>query len=244
MSGSHDQTDRVLGLRVLDSFRRLLKSEKPNIRKDAAWAVSNVAAGTPLQINQIINANLVPDLIGVASGDDVHRVRQEATWALCNIVNAGNKQQVNFLIENEVLPVFLNMLSMELQPGILVAILEAIFALLSHSNTEDGNYLTSVLEEMGGASAVSLCMCAPLPLLFRTHHHPQIQFHPTADEKIEQLVASENEEVSIIAQRIGDTFFAQEAMEVAGMAPQVVGQRFEFGQPAHPPLGSKGSFEF
>lgn len=215
MSGSHEQTDRVLGLRVLDCFRKLLKSEKPNIRKDAAWAISNVAAGTPMQINQIINANLVPDLIVVASGDDVHRVRQEATWALCNIVNAGNRQQVDYLIHQEVLPVFLNMVGPELQPGILVAILEAIFALLSNSNTEEGNFLADILEEMG------------------------------ADEKIEQLCGSENEDVSSIAQRITDTFFSREVMEVAGLAPQVAGQRFEFNhQPAHPQLGPKGGFQF
>jgi len=50
---------------ALSHLAKLLVSVKPNVVKEAAWAVSNIAAGTVDQINQVVDAGIVPLLINV-----------------------------------------------------------------------------------------------------------------------------------------------------------------------------------
>lgn len=44
---------------------KLLRSTKSNIVKEAAWTVSNIAAGTIEQITEILQADIVPLLVEV-----------------------------------------------------------------------------------------------------------------------------------------------------------------------------------
>lgn len=46
-------------------FSNLLRHHKPNIQKEAAWTVSNITAGKDSQIQEVINAGLVPILVEV-----------------------------------------------------------------------------------------------------------------------------------------------------------------------------------
>ena len=60
-----NQTDVVLKTGALEVFPSLLCHEKPNIVKEAAWTISNVAAGNSDQIQGLINANIIPPLLAV-----------------------------------------------------------------------------------------------------------------------------------------------------------------------------------
>ena len=59
------KTDAVLRANALPRLKQLLNSEKSNLVKEAAWAVSNVVAGTPEQIQKVIDADILPDIIKV-----------------------------------------------------------------------------------------------------------------------------------------------------------------------------------
>jgi hypothetical protein len=59
------QTQVVVKANVLPYLARLLSSPKPNIVKEAAWTISNIAAGTIEQIQKVIDAGIVPLLINV-----------------------------------------------------------------------------------------------------------------------------------------------------------------------------------
>ena len=50
---------------ALEIFPSLLAHQKPNIVKEAAWTISNVAAGNQDQIQAIIDANILPPLLNV-----------------------------------------------------------------------------------------------------------------------------------------------------------------------------------
>lgn len=59
------QTDSVLKANALPRLKKLLHSDKSNLVKEAAWTISNVVAGTPDQIQKVIDAELLPDIIEV-----------------------------------------------------------------------------------------------------------------------------------------------------------------------------------
>lgn len=44
-------------------FPRLLRHKKANIQKEAAWTLSNITAGRDTQIQEVINAGVVPYMI-------------------------------------------------------------------------------------------------------------------------------------------------------------------------------------
>lgn len=67
MTGTDEQTQAVLDADVLKMFMPLLRHKKANIQKEAAWTLSNITAGRDSQIQEVINAGLIPQLIEMLS---------------------------------------------------------------------------------------------------------------------------------------------------------------------------------
>lgn len=56
VTGDDLQTQVVIASGALPALLSLLSSPKDGIRKEACWTISNVTAGSPLQIQSIIDA--------------------------------------------------------------------------------------------------------------------------------------------------------------------------------------------
>lgn len=65
VTGTDEQTQRVLNTGVLALFPDLLRHPKSNIQKEAAWTLSNITAGKESQIQEVVDAGLVPLLVEV-----------------------------------------------------------------------------------------------------------------------------------------------------------------------------------
>lgn len=63
VSGSDLQTQAAIEAGVLDVLPALMRHPKPSVQKEAAWALSNIAAGPCKQIQQIITCGLLPPLV-------------------------------------------------------------------------------------------------------------------------------------------------------------------------------------
>ena len=50
---------------ALAAFQVLLRHPKANIQKEASWAVSNITAGNPTQIQAVIDAGVMPLVVEV-----------------------------------------------------------------------------------------------------------------------------------------------------------------------------------
>lgn len=50
---------------ALGAFDKILQHPKNNIQKEGAWAISNITAGNPQQIQCVIEANLMPHIIEI-----------------------------------------------------------------------------------------------------------------------------------------------------------------------------------
>ncbi|KAG0374635.1 Importin alpha subunit (Karyopherin alpha subunit) (Serine-rich RNA polymerase I suppressor protein), partial [Mortierella sp. AD032] len=70
-----------------------------NIRKEACWTISNVTAGTCVQIQDVIDANIIPPLINILQNADF-KTKKEACWAISNATSGGlNKpDQIRYLV--------------------------------------------------------------------------------------------------------------------------------------------------
>lgn len=65
VSGSDLQTQMAIDAGVLSSLPKLMHHPKPSLQKEAAWAVSNIAAGPRQQIQQLITCGLLPHLVDI-----------------------------------------------------------------------------------------------------------------------------------------------------------------------------------
>lgn len=65
VTGTDEQTQRVLNSGALALFPALLRHPKNNIQKEAAWTLSNITAGKHSQIQEVVDAGLVPLLVEV-----------------------------------------------------------------------------------------------------------------------------------------------------------------------------------
>ena len=63
VTGTDLQTDAVIQSGALPVFTKLLETAtRPNITKEASWAISNITAGNPQQIQQVIEAGILPQV--------------------------------------------------------------------------------------------------------------------------------------------------------------------------------------
>ena len=65
VTGTDEQTQKVIDAGALAVFPSLLTNPKTNIQKEATWTMSNITAGRQDQIQQVVNHGLVPFLVGV-----------------------------------------------------------------------------------------------------------------------------------------------------------------------------------
>lgn len=86
----------VLSHDALSHFPDLLSHPKEKICKEAVWFLSNVTAGNESQVQQVIDANLLPKLIENLSKKDF-QTQKEAAWAISNLTISGNRDQVREL---------------------------------------------------------------------------------------------------------------------------------------------------
>lgn len=81
VTGTDQQTQEAINAGVLPVLHRLLRHTKPVIQKEAAWTLSNIAAGPSQQIQQIINCGLLAPLVELLDKvRDGHSAAAGGTW--------------------------------------------------------------------------------------------------------------------------------------------------------------------
>jgi hypothetical protein len=100
--GSADATQTVLEMGVLQLMAPLMQPQvEMLIRKECCWMLSNVASGTPAQVQEVLDSGLVPSVIRCMSDPEVE-VRKEAVWVVANIAARGTQDQLRATVEQHV----------------------------------------------------------------------------------------------------------------------------------------------
>lgn len=90
VSGDESETQAAINVGALNGFLMLLTSYNSGVRKDAAWAVSNVAAGTPAQIQALYDSDILKEVVTlILSPSEPYEVKKEAGYALTNALTGG-----------------------------------------------------------------------------------------------------------------------------------------------------------
>ncbi len=94
-----DFTQAVCELRAVSALRLLLNSPARDMLKEAAWTMSNVAAGSTPQIQEVLDSGCLPRVLALATEPGVDAgVRTEASWVVLNSTSCGTERQIEQLV--------------------------------------------------------------------------------------------------------------------------------------------------
>lgn len=103
VTGTDDQTRFAIQAGTMPALKALLEHPNTKIRKEACWALSNVAASFE-QIQAIVEADVVPKLVGMLGLDgEMQEVKKEILWVFGNALDGGSEEQVGYFVRSGVL---------------------------------------------------------------------------------------------------------------------------------------------
>ena len=153
-AGNDQQTQHAMDCKALSALVPLLGHEKKNVRKEACWTLSNIAAGTFKQAEDLVHfvcptdgEPLISKVVKLAHEGE-WEVRKEAAWILANICTGGNVTNIQALVDRHALTAIVNLLPVEDVKIVMVA-LEALEAVL-RKGQESGRRWDLIIEEVGG----------------------------------------------------------------------------------------------
>uniref|UniRef100_A0A3B5MY45 Karyopherin subunit alpha 3 n=1 Tax=Xiphophorus couchianus TaxID=32473 RepID=A0A3B5MY45_9TELE len=118
---------------------------------EAVWFLSNITAGNQQQVQAVIEAGLIPMIIHqLAKGD--FGTQKEAAWAISNLTISGRKDQVEFLVEQNVIPPFCNLLSVK-DSQVVQVVLDGLKNILIMAGDE-ASTIAEIIEECGGLEKI------------------------------------------------------------------------------------------
>uniref|UniRef100_A0A7N6BQZ6 Importin subunit alpha n=1 Tax=Anabas testudineus TaxID=64144 RepID=A0A7N6BQZ6_ANATE len=144
VTGTDEQTQVVLNCDVLSHFPNLLTHPKEKINKEAVWFLSNITAGNQQQVQAVIDAGLIPMII--------HQLAK-----VCSQWNSRKKSlslilSVEFLVEQNVIPPFCNLLSVK-DSQVVQVVLDGLKNILIMAGDE-ASTIAEIIEECGGLEKI------------------------------------------------------------------------------------------
>jgi len=145
VSGNDDeQTDFVLSANVVKSLVKCLDSKRTQIRREACWTLSNIAAGTQTQLDHLLDAGVIEIISDLIEEETDNGVLKEALYVIYNAIEKGNNEQLTHIVDNGVLDILVD--NMEQYPKMM---LETVSRLLNFDQD-----CVNLMYETDGVSAI------------------------------------------------------------------------------------------
>uniref|UniRef100_A0A674AHN1 Importin subunit alpha n=1 Tax=Salmo trutta TaxID=8032 RepID=A0A674AHN1_SALTR len=121
------------------------------VHGEAVWFLSNITAGNQQQVQAVIDAGLLPMIIHqLAKGD--FGTQKEAAWAISNLTISGRKDQVEYLVQQNVVPPFCSLLSVK-DSQVVQVVLDGLKNVLIMAGDE-ASTIAEIIEECGGLEKI------------------------------------------------------------------------------------------
>ena len=116
-----NQTQKLIDLGILDKLKYSLFNESMSIRRESAFILSNIAAGTQKQIEIVIEQNFLQILYKVFNNDNP-KVKKEAIIAIANMTTVESEKYMKKLFEDNILMIILDLLKNEDAYNIIIGL--------------------------------------------------------------------------------------------------------------------------
>ncbi len=162
-----DYTEVVLDYDAVPRLRELIDHEHREIQKEACWTLSNIAAGTPSQIQAVIDSGAIPPLVNLVNNENTDKeVRSEACWVVLNATSCGNDEQIDILINEGCVSVLGVLLA---EASMVMMALEGLERVLQMEGNRDSND-TETDEEGSGHQTIVKCAELIQSVIKSPHH--------------------------------------------------------------------------
>jgi len=156
-SGNANQTQLLIDWNVLEK----------TIRKESAWILSNIAAGTQKQIETLIEKDFLLILAEAIEKDDPE-IKKECIWAVCNLTSVENEKYIKKILDQGILRIICNCLEMK-DAKYLAVCIEAFSNLLAFgkkSNPAGPNPVVIEVEKMGMFDILEKLQYHPVEIVY------------------------------------------------------------------------------
>lgn len=230
LTTANPPVERMIERGVVSRLTHLLASDDERLQFEAAWALTNIAGGTPEETRAVLDANAAPRLVQLLYSHSAG-VREQAVWALGNIAGDGPPARAH-LLDRGALKGILHVLDEPAEQAVLKIAVWAMSNLCRHMSgrldsasvalalpvvlrlldTRDGEMLvdvcwalTDLCEKAHAPLAARVGVCEPLVTLLA---HPSPSVITPALLALKNITASSDD--------------ATDAVVVAGALPALV----------------------
>uniref|UniRef100_A0A914UW57 Importin subunit alpha n=1 Tax=Plectus sambesii TaxID=2011161 RepID=A0A914UW57_9BILA len=149
ITGNDEQTLSVLNHQVLPHLLKLLERSWGHIQREAAWTISNVAAGSPEHIEILFAVDGMFNALLDALFTGEVKLRKEVGWALANALTGGAYERILCLSMSGVVPALCSLIDNNTDRRLTERSLNALDAACRVDSA-----FTAMLRQCGGLNVV------------------------------------------------------------------------------------------
>uniref|UniRef100_A0A8C1UKS5 Karyopherin alpha 4 (importin alpha 3) n=1 Tax=Cyprinus carpio TaxID=7962 RepID=A0A8C1UKS5_CYPCA len=194
VTGTDEQTQVVLNCDALGHFPALLTHPKEKINKVTSAHVNLTPPAPQSQQGTHTPCDLIrpPDSLSHNFG-----TQKEAAWAISNLTISGRKEQVAYLIQQQVVPPFCNLLTVK-DAQVVQVVLDGLSNILKMAD-EEAETIANLIEECGGLEKIEQLQNHENEDIYKLAYEIIDQFFSSDDVSLFYLLQSNNEENKYIS---------------------------------------------
>jgi len=122
---------------ALDIFPKLLGHPNNLVRKEICWMISNIAAGTLLQLETLVSKGYLKTMTHILKNEE-SSIRYEAIWSICNFTLIEKRELIESIFKDGIVDSICYIIKFK-QARFIAVGLEALCNLLKFGKTHFAN---------------------------------------------------------------------------------------------------------
>jgi len=194
VTGTDHQTQAAVEVGIVPALCAVLRHPKKTIRKEACWALSNIAAGTLDQIVALLSVPGIVEEVKRIVVEDVSPVSTEAIWIIANLCTGGEADVVRHVVQSEVVELMCAQLHEQNRRNakVIEAALDAISSMLTKSGAVPGDVATKHAHEENIVTRIE--ECGGIELIEQLQQHEEQSIYEKASKIIEKWFSAETDD--------------------------------------------------